>query len=311
MARGIMALGFRSVELNYRVTRNMLKTIVPLVEKGELAVSSVHCAFPAVDDPRFDADSRLLGYADEELRTRAVRLAIDSAEEGAALGAKAVVVHPGVVPMDEAPPPSCGLSGIAFEEELKRLWREDGPESASYRSAFDELSERRRGLASAELARLLRSLESVAEAIVRKRLGIVVGIENRPMAFQMPDFVELGWLLERLAGVPVGMWLDVGHGAILRKMGFFDDVAGATRLADRLVGAHIHDVDGIEDHFAPYTREGLDPYMDLIRRAPIKVIEVGAKNGADEIMAGARRLAARLAGVDLNIQGRPGATGES
>jgi sugar phosphate isomerase/epimerase len=295
VAREILGLGFSKVELNYRVTRRMLEDITPLVERGELEVSSVHCVFPAEADPRFDTDSRLLGYRDGELRARALELAIGSADSGARLGARALVVHPGVLPWDELPPVSCGLSGPALDEELKRRWREHGPRSEEYLSLFREFNEYRERGMGGERERILESLEALAEHVSRHCPGMMIGIENRPMSFQIPNFEEMDWFLERLEGAPLGMWLDTGHGAIMRNMGFCDDVAEASRHADRLVGMHIHDVEGVDDHFAPYRREGLDRYLGLIERSPIKVLELGAKNSREEAVEGARRLSAALA----------------
>jgi sugar phosphate isomerase/epimerase len=291
----ILELGFDEVELNYRITDRMLEAIAPYVERGAISVSSVHNVFPAVEDPRFDTDSRMLGWRDDELRGRAIELAIGSVEAGRELGARAVVIHPGVMPWDESPPGPGGLSGIALDEELKRLWREEGPGSPAYRAAFAEFTEYRERGMRGELERILASLEAIAEYVARRGIPIAIGLENRPMAFQVPDFAEMRYFLEALEGSAVGMWLDVGHGAVLRNMGFFDDRVEAPRLADRLVGMHIHDVDGVDDHFAPYSKEGLDPYLGLIRRSPIKVLELGAKNGRDGIVAGARRLKAALA----------------
>lgn len=42
----IRELGFRRVELNYNVTEAMLVTIEPMIERGEIGISSVHNTFP-------------------------------------------------------------------------------------------------------------------------------------------------------------------------------------------------------------------------------------------------------------------------
>jgi hypothetical protein len=55
---------------------------------GELAVESVHNVFPENTDPRFDTDSRLLGYEDEDLRRRAVALAVRERRIRGAAGSK-------------------------------------------------------------------------------------------------------------------------------------------------------------------------------------------------------------------------------
>jgi sugar phosphate isomerase/epimerase len=283
----ILALGFNKVELNYRITEEALSTIVPMVRSGELVVESVHNVFPATADQRFDTDSRLLGWEDETLRRRAVELAVRSAEFAAELGAKAVVVHPGIVPEGE------GRDG-EYDTRLKALWTGKGPESPEYRELLAEFRAFRAAAAPAESDRVLRSLEEIAEELERRKLPVRIGLENRPICSQMPDFAELRRFLDALAGSPIGFWFDTGHGAMQRHLGFFDDRAEARSLADRLVGMHIHDVDGVDDHYAPYEREGLDGYLELIDKSPIKVLELGKKNSREAVVRGAEALARRL-----------------
>jgi sugar phosphate isomerase/epimerase len=297
----ILTLGFRKVELNYRVSGEMLTTISPMVARGEIEVSSVHNVFPDAEDERFGADSRLLGHEDPDLRRRAIELTLRSAERGAELGARALVVHPGVVPDEGRGTPT----GLEWDFRLKALagegFRRGDPE---YDGPFEEYSALRADHVGAEFDRILRSLEEIADGIVRLRLAISIGIENRPMCWQVPDFKEMGLILNRLEGAPLGMWLDTGHGALMRRLGFFDDVAEAHRLARRLVGMHIHDIEGTDDHFAPYSREGLDRYLALIEASPIKVLELGPKNSREDVKKGARALSRALAAARGNKEGR-------
>ncbi len=291
----ILGLGFSSVELNYRVTEEMLATIEPMVEAGRIAVSSVHNVFPAEPDPRFDTDSRLLGYEDEELRLRAVELGKRSVDWAARLGAKAVVVHPGAIPMDGGglAGPS-GLAGEAYDARLKELYDAEGPGSPAFLALREEFAAYRERALGDDLERITRSLAEIAEHAAARHPGIAIGIENRPMCHQVPDFRELRRILGGLEGLPAGLWFDTGHGALMRKLGFFDDRAEAAALADKLVGVHIHDVIGTSDHFAPYEGDGLDGYLGIIEAAPIKVLELGKKNSAEAVLRGAEALAARL-----------------
>lgn len=291
----ILSLGFHKVELNYRISEEMLATIEPLVARGEVEVPSVHNVFPAIDDERFDTDSRLLGYEDEELRRRAVELTVLSAKRGADLGARALVVHPGVAPPDAAGGYGRMRRGEDWDLELRGMY-ERGLRRGDreYDSAFEEFSRLRSGLIGPELDRITRSLDEVCEAVLAAGLDLRIGVENRPMCWQVPDFSEMGRILERLDGAPLGLWFDDGHGAMLRHLGFFDDAVEAARLESRLIGMHIHDVDGPDDHFSPCTREGQDRYWDLIDRSPIKVIELGAKNPRAAVEAGCADLARGL-----------------
>lgn len=283
----ILNLGFRKVELNYHITEEALRTIVPMITGGEIKVVSVHNVFPAIADSRFDTDSRFLGYEEESSRRRAVELTVRSAEFAARLGAAAVVVHPGIIPEGSNPPGS-------YDTRLKELYLKVGPQDTQYRELFDEFVAFRRRMGEAEVDRVLKSLEEIAETLVRRNLPVHICLENRPICSQIPDFIEMRRFLVALAGSPVEFWFDTGHGAIQRHLGFFDDRVEAQALANFLAGIHIHDVDGVDDHFAPYEREGLDTYLDLIDRAPIKVLELGKKNSRETVLRGARALAEAL-----------------
>lgn len=99
MIAEIQELGFQQVELNYNVTTEMLKTIEPMIERGMIGISSVHNTFPHTPDPDYGTDSVLLGFDDEVKRQKAIDLLVGSAEYAHRYGAKAVVVHPGEIPL--------------------------------------------------------------------------------------------------------------------------------------------------------------------------------------------------------------------
>lgn len=88
-------MGFSRVELNYNITREMLTTIEPMIERGEIGISSVHNTFPHTPDPDYGTNSVLLGFDVETKRQRAIELLVQSVEYAHHYGAKAVIVHPG------------------------------------------------------------------------------------------------------------------------------------------------------------------------------------------------------------------------
>lgn len=51
LIKEIRELGFSRVELNYNITREMLTTIEPIIERGEISISSVHNTFSPTPDP--------------------------------------------------------------------------------------------------------------------------------------------------------------------------------------------------------------------------------------------------------------------
>jgi sugar phosphate isomerase/epimerase len=282
----ILDLGFQKVELNYRISKEMLATMEPLITAGRIAVSSIHNVFPRVDDPAFDTDSLLLGYADPGLRRAAVELTQQSVDYAQRLGAAAVVIHPGEVPISEV---------SHYDRKLKKLYQDGKKETPEYAKLFAEMLEYRSQRSPEHVELIRRSLTELCEYIGKKNYQVKLGIENRAMCHQIPDFTEAGQLLTTLAGLPVYFWYDIGHGLVLENLGLFNNMAGALGLADRTIGIHIHDAIGIEDHWAPYLHsDNLDRFLELIAKIPVKVLELGSKNSAAAVEKGVAVLCEKL-----------------
>lgn len=282
----LMALGFRRVELNYQVRAEWLPEIEQIVRSGAMKVTSVHNVFPKTDDERFGTDSVLLGYEDESLRRQAVELGKRSVDWAVRLGAGAVVFHPTEVPL----PPE------KFDVPLKRLVAAHQTDGEAFRSLRQEMLAARR--ASPFLSQTLRSVEELADYVVRHDLPVRLGIENRAMCHQIPLFDEWAPMVERFAGGPVGVWLDTGHAIMMMEMGL-QALPLPKKAADCIVGMHIHDAANGLDHFAPCTLPGdvLAPFRPYIERSPIRVLELSGRLDAETIVTGTDRFVARYGGA--------------
>jgi len=134
------------------------------------------------------------------------------------------------------------------------------------------------------------SLERLAARA--QALGVILGLENRFHAFQIPDLGELGLLLERFAGAPLGLWYDCGHARV-------QELAGLSRAADwleahgsTLAGCHLHDAQGAGDHIPPGSGELDWPALTrALAHAPLKVLEVAYADSAGEFRESAALLA--------------------
>ncbi|OWA36821.1 xylose isomerase [Saccharibacillus sp. O16] len=287
MIEDIASLGFRRVELNYNVTQEMLQEIEPMIERGEIGVSSVHNTFPHTPDPDYGTDSVLLGFEDEAKRRRAVDLLVRSAEYAHRYGAEAVVVHPGEVPIDHAD-----------VKVLEQLYQEKGRESDAYRTAWSAFLERREREAGGYLKRIIDSLEEVCEQAASKGLNVRFGIETRSRPNQMPTLAEAKTVIEALKGAPVGIWYDTGHAIMMDRLGLYDSVQEMTGLMDHIVGVHIHETIGLSDHWCPYVHSGdeqfYDAYLPMIERAGVRVYELKAACLPEEIEASHRLLLGKL-----------------
>ncbi|ASR48067.1 xylose isomerase [Paenibacillus kribbensis] len=287
----IRELGFSRVELNYNITREMLTTIEPMIERGEIGISSVHNTFPHTPDPDYGTDSVLLGFDDEAKRKRAIELLVQSAEYAHRYGAKAVVVHPGEVPFP-----------YDISEELAGIYREQGRDSAAYQTLWTQMLERRNSLSGHYAKRIRDSLEEVCDRITSKGYDVAIGIETRSRCYQMPTLQEAKTIIDGLKGAPVNLWYDIGHGMIMDRMGLYDNAKEANEMIDYILGVHIHETIGLSDHWCPYIHSGdlefFDRFVNIIRQAPIKVYELKAACQPEDIERSHELLTGKIARLE-------------
>ena len=289
MIEEIRELGFRRVELNYNVTREHLRTIEPMIEQGEIGISSVHNVFPYIDDKDYDTDSVMLGFDDEAKRQRSVELLIGSMEYADRYGAQAVVVHPGEVPFE-----------YNIDAELKKRYREQGKTSEAYQSLWADMLERRERLSPIYTKRMQESLEKACEHAAKRGWSIAIGIETRSRCYQMPTLMEAKAICDHLQGAPVYLWYDIGHATMMERMGLYDNTVELEQVKRYIYGVHIHETLELSDHWCPYVHSkdltGFDRFLDAIGQAKVKVYELKAACRPEEIDESHRLITGKLEG---------------
>ncbi|MBR6668471.1 MAG: TIM barrel protein [Clostridia bacterium] len=278
----LTALGFSRVELNYQVRTEWISGIRRRIDEGAIKVSSVHNVFPKTLDKKFDTDSVMLGYEDESLRQQAVELAKGSVEWACVLGAGAVVFHPTEVPM----------SPDEFDVPLKALIKAHQTDTEEYRALHAKMLAARQS--QPYLDRMMKSIDELANYVAKNNLPVKLGMENRAMCHQCPIYSEFDMIADRFAGGPVGIWLDTGHAIMMEEMGL-QQLPLSKKVADMIVGMHIHDAVDALDHYAPCTLpdDVLAPYREYIVNSPIKVLELSGRLSAEEIITGTDRFVER------------------
>ncbi len=238
-ARFAAASGFDAIEISHSTPPNKIEAIRAA---AVLPVTAVHQPAPyeRLSNGRGNGSLNLAAL-DESERGAAVAAALRSIELAHLLGARRLVVHLGHV----------GTVAEQFEEELalRRAFdagHREGPEVDALRTA---LCERRAAAAEAHLEAARRSLTELVR--FARPLGIRIGIENRYHYHEIPHPAEYAALFDGFDAADVGYWHDLGHAEVLHRLGLIDRREWLNRWADRLVGAHLHDVDGIGDHRAP------------------------------------------------------------
>ena len=105
----------------------------------------------------------------------------------------------------------------------------------------------------------------------------------------MPNFEEIGHILARFHGGNLRYWHDVGHARVQERLGFIRQRDLLEAYSDMLIGIHLHDVLGVDDHFAP--GQGETNYKELkpfLNPSHLKIFEVHPKVDRDHLLEGIR-----------------------
>ena len=263
----ITTLGFRCLEVEYRVSREAVVGIEEAVASDAVRILSVHNYTPLDDGEQATSrggDKRNLASPDETLRQEAVRLTRRSLDLGRSLGAKALVLHMGETDMTRD-----------YFGELVDIVEKEGVASdpaEDLRGRVKATRDARKGPYLEAAARSLCDLLPFAEAA-----GIVLGIENRYYYHQVPLPEEIPYFLDRFKSPHVRYWHDIGHAHVMEALGFMTHRGILDSLADNIFGTHIHDAVFIRDHKAPGTGE--IPLASILRRIPadaVKIVELAS-----------------------------------
>ena len=283
---GLIDAGFEALELEYRVTGEMYRAILPLLKKSGIRVLSVHNYFPApeCDPPRKPGgDAFLLSSTDENERGLAVEAALASLREAAELGARAVVFHLGRVEIPDR------------TTEMFALYDEGGIGTDQAGEVLSGILEERVRRAVPFVDAVMRSVDRLNEEAVA--LGVDIGCENRYYLREIPNFGEVAELLDRFAGGRVRYWHDAGHAHMHDVLGVRPQTDWLKAYGDRMAGIHLHDAVGYSDHKPPGA--GDIPFAELARYLHddvLKIIEVHQTASREEIHHGVEVL--RGFGID-------------
>ncbi len=279
IAEGALELGLDGVELEYRITEIQLRQMRPKLEK-DLSVLTIHNYFPHPENlpnAKPSGDLFLLSSLNRDERLRAVRYSIRTLEHAHDLGAKVVILHLGRVDM---PNPIAEI----------RAALERGESHQDERLAFINRQRReRRSMHQRYLDAVLFSLETLNREAEQK--GLFLGIENRYHLHEIPDFDEIEMILEQFRGGNIRYWHDVGHAFAQENMGIIPqkDLLGA--YSEMLIGVHLHDAEGLDDHRAPGQGEvDFDQIKSFLKPSHIKILEVHSDVGEKDLRKGIQHL---------------------
>jgi len=256
-------IGLDTLELNGRVRQHVIDALFPYLYKGEIKISSLHnyCPRPEI----MDNGELQLSSLDEETRSLAVRYTCNTIEMAHRVGAKAVVIHMGEVE---------GLKTLM--DMLKDLYRCGEKDSLEFIALKSRLMEQRRKNKAAYVKACEKSFIELSDFIARRNYSIKLGLENRYYHGEIPLVEEYDIWFEQYSQLPIYLWYDFGHGEVQHNLTLIDKYEILERHGERLLGLHIHDCIGIDDHRVPGTGEiDFEFVKKYLRPDVLRVLEYG------------------------------------
>jgi len=235
----ILSLGFSGVELGYQLSEILAEGVHRRVAAGLVKVGSVHAYAPyPIGAPAGHPELYLLAARDEDDRAMAMVLLQRTLAFAAEMGARAVVVHAGRIPVKPS------------SAELIEAAEEDGTQSKRYARLLQRNQEGRSRLATEYFDALCRSLDVLLPRCAE--LNLALCLENLPSWEAIPTESEMLGLKQRYPTPSLAYWHDLGHGQVRENLGWIRHLECATALLPHTVGLHIHDVlPPAGDHLPP------------------------------------------------------------
>ena len=264
MLAALKNLDVSGIELSYRISEDLYQQIKAPLKRSGLKVVSVHNYFPI---PSVRAKSKgggdlfLLSSSDPEERQNAIRFTTKSIQHAGELGAAAVVLHCGFVEMDHQ------------MQVFYKYFRSSQLGSEEARIFIrNKLKERDRRKPE-HLQNLLDSLDRLLP--VAEKQGVLLGLENRYHYHELPGLDDFSAIFANFKGAPIGYWHDTGHAHANEALGLIPRGSLLQSYSDQLIGVHLHDAIGLDDHIPPGSGEidfkALKPFL---KTDTIKVIEL-------------------------------------
>jgi sugar phosphate isomerase/epimerase len=264
--------GYTHVEISHStdeagVTALLAQTILPL--------ASLHAPTPLTRDAAGSPNTHLnLAGEDEQERAAAVAAHARTIEIAADHGVRYVVVHLG----------AAGRGALAGEAALRRLYAQGNVASAEVEAERARARSERAARALTALPAARRSLDELCA--LAQRHGVRLGIETRLNYHEIPSLDEAVTLLAEQDPTYCGYWHDVGHAEVQHRLGLEDRERWFALLGSRLLGCHLHDMQGVVDHRAPGRGDVAWGYIARgVANAQVKTLEIDQREPQESLSA--------------------------
>ena len=242
-------LGFTGFEFSNKVTPRLYQEW----DRNKYYVSTLHDPCPSeFGYTELKIQDVSLSSLDESHRVKAVDNLKRSIDLAVRLGSRSVVVHCGSIHCDHS------------RDTIIREWYLQGKAGTpEYIQIQQDYIADRDQHKQPHLNQVLRSLEEMIN--FAKGSGIFIGLENRNRYHDLPLPDEMETFLQLCDEPWFGFQYDAGHDHNLEALGMVGKGEWLRRFHHRLIGMHLHDVDGLQDHLAPGMGEvdysSLAPYL--------------------------------------------------
>ena len=279
-AKGMLAalenLEITGIELSYRISEDLYQQIKDPLKRSGIEVVSIHNYFPipsARAESKGSGDLFLLSSPDNVERQNAIQYTAKTIEHAGDLGAAAVILHCGFVEMNHE------------MQVLYQYFRSNqlGSEEAQIfiRHKLKEWDSRK----PKHMDSLLASLDRLVP--IAEKQGVLLGLENRYHYHELPGPDDFGAIFTRFEGAPIGYWHDTGHAHANETLGLILRQSLLQSYSDQLIGIHLHDAIGLDDHLPPGAGEiDFQALKTYLKSDTIKVLELKPRIPVSEVKKG-------------------------
>ncbi len=124
---------------------------------------------------------------------------------------------------------------------------------------------------------------------VAEKQGVLLGLENRYHYHELPGLDDFEIIFEQFRGAPIGYWHDTGHAHANEVLGLIPRNALLQTYAGSLIGVHLHDAIGLDDHIPPGIGEiDFTSLKSFLKAETLKVMEIKPGIPSSKVSKGIR-----------------------